>query len=536
MRAMAWSWILVPVLLVSAAQAEDPGQEFFNQALEKRFQAESLRDLTEVIELAEKALEAGMSGENKKFCENFLSSTLVERAAQLSRPVLAGAAVTPQQLQQLVRLRDLAQRDLERAVQLTPETAQGQYLLGRLQALPGGDKEKALQALSAAIKMADDEPGLRAKALVARGKLYDDPAKQKADFDAAVEAASGDIDAREARATFLLQNDGAKEALVDIQAALELADDDEKPGLYELQGLAQATLNRYDDAEASFTKTVEAVPNAASPYFYRARVRLLKGDAKGSLDDTNKTLTLIPPQPEILLLRAAAQQQLGNQDDALKDVEAALKLAPNMPEAVRARAMLLAGSGKLEEAIGDLEKLQEGETQNVQTLLQLGMLYYTNGNVQQAIDTFSNVIKQSPKSVLAYQARADARLRIGDHAGARDDYEQALKLEPDNTHVLNNLAWLLSTSPEDGLRDAKRAIELATKACKLSDYKQAHILSTLAAGYAEAGDFETAVKWSKKALEIGKEDGQIGEQLEAELKSFQEGKPWREKQTLDDES
>src|SRR5690606_11799210 len=72
MRAMAWSWILIPALLVTAAKADDPGQKFFDQALEKRLQAESLRELTEVIDLAEKALDAGMSGPNKQFCESFL--------------------------------------------------------------------------------------------------------------------------------------------------------------------------------------------------------------------------------------------------------------------------------------------------------------------------------------------------------------------------------------------------------------------------------------------------------------------------------
>lgn len=535
MRAMAWSWILIPALLVTATKADDPGQKFFDQALEKRLQAESLRELTEVIDLAEQALEAGMTGPNKQFCENFLASTLIERAAQLSRPVLAGVPVDTQQLQQLIRFREMAQRDLERAVELTPRTAQGQFLLGRLQSLPGGDKEKALKALSASIDIADDEPGLRAKALVARAKVVDDPEKKRADLDAAVEAAPGDIDAREARATFLLRNNGAEKALEDIKAALELADEDEEPGLYELQGLTLATLKKYDEAEAAFAKTIEAVPGAASPYYYRARVRLLAGNAKGALEDVNKALTLITPQPEVLLLRAAANQQLGKTEDALKDVDSALKIDPDMPEAVRARATLLAGSGKLDEAIGDLEKLREGETQDTATLLQLGMLYYTNGNIRQAIDVFGSAIKQDPKQALAYQARADARLRTGDHAGARDDYEQALKIEPDNTHVLNNLAWLLATSPEDNLRNAKRAIELATKACELTEYKRAHILSTLAAGYAESGDFDAAIKWSKKALEVGKNDGQIGEQLEEELKSYQARKPWREKHSLEEE-
>ncbi len=106
-------------------------------------------------------------------------------------------------------------------------------------------------------------------------------------------------------------------------------------------------------------------------------------------------------------------------------------------------------------------------------------------------------------------------------------------MTPDDDHVLNNLAWLLATSPDAKLRNADRAIKLAKKACELTDYEQSHVLSTLAAGYAEKGDFATAVKWSKKAVDLG--EGEIKEQLKEELKSYQQGKPWREKPEPEDD-
>ena len=85
--------------------------------------------------------------------------------------------------------------------------------------------------------------------------------------------------------------------------------------------------------------------------------------------------------------------------------------------------------------------------------------------------------------------------------------------------MLNNLAWVLATSPDDELRDGKRAIELAKPACEVTEYKQAHILSTLAASYAESGDFDTAVEWSKKAVDVGAE--KLKGQLTKELESYQ---------------
>src|SRR5262249_55164227 len=132
------------------------------------------------------------------------------------------------------------------------------------------------------------------------------------------------------------------------------------------------------------------------------------------------------------------------------------------------------------------------------------------------------------------RARGDALLSIGKHADAVKDYEEALKVDPEDTGVLNNLAWVLATSPDDGVRNAQHSIELGLKACELTKYEKPHILSTLASGYAEKGDWETAIKWSSKAVELGAKDEDIDGQLKKELESYKEKKPWREKQEVEE--
>ena len=79
-----------------------------------------------------------------------------------------------------------------------------------------------------------------------------------------------------------------------------------------------------------------------------------------------------------------------------------------------------------------------------------------------------------------------------------------------------------------------RSIELGLKACEITKYERPHILSTLAAGYAEKGDWETAKKWSSKAVELGAKDDMIDDQLKKELESYKEKKPWREKQEIEE--
>src|SRR5262249_53532226 len=98
----------------------------------------------------------------------------------------------------------------------------------------------------------------------------------------------------------------------------------------------------------------------------------------------------------------------------------------------------------------------------------------------------------------------------------------------------NNLAWVLATSPDDGVRNASRSVELGSKAAELTENKQSHILSTLAAGYAESGDFAKAREWSQKAVDLGNDDAETSAQLKKELESYQASKPWREKQIIEE--
>ena len=119
-------------------------------------------------------------------------------------------------------------------------------------------------------------------------------------------------------------------------------------------------------------------------------------------------------------------------------------------------------------------------------------------------------------------------MNLGRRAEALADYDKCLALQPKDMTVLNNLAWLLATAPEANLRDGKRAVLLATQACRMTGYKKDFMLSTLAAAYAESGDFDNAVKWSSKAVELGAENKEYGASLKKELASYQAKKPWRE--------
>ena len=90
----------------------------------------------------------------------------------------------------------------------------------------------------------------------------------------------------------------------------------------------------------------------------------------------------------------------------------------------------------------------------------------------------------------------------GKYAEAIRFYQAALKAQPDQEGVLNNLAWLLATCPEAAFRSGPEAVRLATRACELSGYAKPLLIGTLAAAQAEAGDFQAAIATAERAAAL----------------------------------
>src|SRR5262249_46026286 len=130
---------------------------------------------------------------------------------------------------------------------------------------------------------------------------------------------------------------------------------------------------------------------------------------------------------------------------------------------------------------------------------------------------------------ITWRRLAYAQIGAGEFKQARQSIDEAIDAAPQSAAGFNALARLLATHWEGSIRDGKKSIDLATKACKLTEWKDPQSLDTLAAAYAEAGKFEDAVKWEKEALEHpqGVSHAEI-EQFKARLKLYQSGKPYHE--------
>jgi len=515
--------VLMLAVLCTPARAQNEGQDDLDKATEARLNARTLADMGEVIRLLDSALEKGLDEGNTAYARSLLNSTLIFRGMAVSKVVFEQTPLQPGWPQ----LRKLALADLERALKLGAEQPEALYFVGRLNLLPGGDAKRAAEAIRQAAKLlpGDEKPALKAQVLMLLAAVEEDDAKKLADLNEAVRLAPDDATVWRARGLHYAAVNEHEKALADLDKALEL--DPDHAVTYGVKAAVLVELKKYDEALVVLDKLSELEPDSSHPLMQKARIHALRENFDAALHELGRVLSADPDHAAALLLRAAVYEEKGEKEKALADLDTLLEARPDFAPAVRMKAMLLAGEQKYAEAIAELGKLIGEGPKDPLALLQLAMLYMADKQLEKAIETYTAVLEQDPKEVAALRGRGDALLNLGRHEEAIRDYEKALEIEPDDSGVLNNLAWVLSTSPYDKVRDGKRAIELATKACEVTEYKEAHILSTLGAAYAETGDFESGTKWVKKGLETAEGDEEK-QALEKELKSYQGKKPVRE--------
>ncbi len=117
-------------------------------------------------------------------------------------------------------------------------------------------------------------------------------------------------------------------------------------------------------------------------------------------------------------------------------------------------------------------------------------------------------------------------LRRKEYRQAVSLLEKSIELDPEYAPPRISLAWFLATTDKKELRDGKRAMEQALKACELTEWKKPGYLDTLAAAYARVGDFDQAVKWQEKAVEGWKSFDWSGKRAAQErLRSYRTHKP-----------
>jgi tetratricopeptide (TPR) repeat protein len=212
---------------------------------------------------------------------------------------------------------------------------------------------------------------------------------------------------------------------------------------------------------------------------------------------------------------------------AIEKEHDAMKLAL----AHRFRGLSYKHLGRRDEALHDFLEVIRLQPQLDLGYYNAGVIYNLQGRYKDAIDMMTRSIQlQKDNRGLARRRseRGNAYFHLGDFKRAHADFVAAVRLDPRDPDVVNNVAWFRATCPEARFRNGKEAVELATRACTLENWKDADGIDTLAAAYAEIGNFAEAERYQQKAMALLSEDEALRPKFRERLAQYRAKQPVRQ--------
>ncbi len=237
--------------------------------------------------------------------------------------------------------------------------------------------------------------------------------------------------------------------------------------------------------------------------------------------------------------RAAACNNLGNalinlgrSDEGIVFLRKALALDPDYATAHYNLASVLAARKQTDEAIRHFRRALEIQPDYVKCYNNLAKLFSDTGQADAAIACWQAALKIDPEFATAHFNLSAALRGQGRFAEAIAQLREALRLPSDDANraiTLNRLAWMLATTPDASVRNGPEAIVLARQAIDISAPSEL-LGNTLAAAYAEAGQFDAAVQTAEEALKLAlsRKNKPLADDLRARLNLYKAGVPFRD--------
>jgi tetratricopeptide (TPR) repeat protein len=355
-----------------------------------------------------------------------------------------------------------------------------------------------------------------------------------------------------------------KQALEYCNAALEEEPADLARIIYS-RGLIYSRLKEDDKAVRDFTEAIQIAEGFGDAYLDRAIVYERQGLQAKAMSDYNRAIALAPQNARAYRDRADLEDDLQLWQSAIKDYTAAIAYSPGFADALNNRAGVYTKQGEYRKAIADYSRCLKLDSQDPDVVYNLAKCYMSIGDPRRAITAFTQLIKSNPSYIPAYSGRAAAYLHQGnrrqavadarrglaltpaddwdfycrfrldevlrDHRGALGDLRAALQKYPNSAFYRNLIAWRLATSPDASLRNGREAVQLAEQANQSTGWRDGGRIDTLAAAYAEIGDFEKAVEYQERACKTAALNGNGAyKDCQTRLDLYRNQKPYRKPQ------
>jgi tetratricopeptide (TPR) repeat protein len=272
---------------------------------------------------------------------------------------------------------------------------------------------------------------------------------------------------------------------------------------------------------------VKRVKSARS-YVNLGDAAFVKSDFDKAISDYNEAIRLNPKNATAYLPRGIAYVMKMDLDMAIADFSESIRLNSENATTYFERGSIYDAKGEYDNAIKDFNEALQIDPKNIKALLKRGSAYSKEKELDKAINDYNQVLQLDSTNARAYSSRGVAYRKQGEFDKAFKDFNDGIRLNPKDGMVFNNVAWFRATCANDSFRNGAEAVELATKACELTQWKSWFCIATLAAANAEAGDFDKAVNYQKQALSMfgATEKNKNDEQQRLDL--YEQKKPYHE--------
>ena len=207
----------------------------------------------------------------------------------------------------------------------------------------------------------------------------------------------------------------------------------------------------------------------------------------------------------------------------------ALEMDPKDARSNNGMGIVLGQMGKPKEAIPYFQKAVSLDRDFFEAYYNLGAVLSRQNRLDEAVDAWQNVVRIRPKFPQGHENLGYELYKRSKFADALAPFRLALADDPNRVFALRQAASLLATCPDSSVRNGVEAVTLAGEANRLSGGKDAAILDTLSAAYAEAGDFQQATATEQQAFTLAsaENDAALAARLKLHLERYAAHQPLR---------
>jgi protein O-mannosyl-transferase len=330
----------------------------------------------------------------------------------------------------------------------------------------------------------------------------------------------------------LLKQGQTDEAISQFQEVIRLKPADVSADVDTFYNLGSAFYKKgqMDEASKQLQEVIHLKPDYAEAHYSLGMIFSLKGLMDEAIKQFQEVIRLKPDYAEAHNWLAVAFDRESRTDEAINQYQEYIRLKPDDADAHYNLGNAFVRKGLMDEAIKQFQEVIRLKPDYVEAYDNLGMALVASGRLDEAVQNYRQAIQADPKRPETFYFLGLTLSQLGRTREVVDSYQAALKLNPDLAAALNNLAWILATSPDDQIRNGAEAVPLAERACELTHYAQPQFVGTLAAAYAEAGRFPEAVTTAEKAEQVATHAGLTAVAAENRqlLDLYRAGKPYHE--------